>query len=428
MTFQQKAKAFEISIDPKANTKDVLDDVIHDCALAFNCRAIESEDENYSTGCTYFIRGNETPKTGLEELAQQIFRLHSRGKTFNPALSGAEWWTQVIDERDDIGVHWDRDYGMEEEMGTHIYPHYATVTYFAEKGSPTVIWDKEGTIDHSFEFVGECKAMEFSRPQLLKHIAFPGNLLHAAPSVIMFGDEDAEDDEEDDEEEETTSEDEAERKGVPGPIGSSPPALRKREDVDEDGDSLDSKRITFLVNIWFNHIPSQSVRCGEELFPKFKTAAKNLFHLEPSPLTASPRPVFPILDTDCTRKVVLKFVSNDIKYDVSMPLPSTQRLWEILDKDPMAGFQYSGDCSMQITYSSDQGESEDEEEDEEEEEEEEEEEGNEEEEDEDEVMPEVVKRGRISNNVEENKKSLGASKRACDEAGRCDPTKKSKFE
>eukprot|EP01039_Chlorochromonas_danica_P003227 gene3227-3534_t len=394
MPYQPKAKAFDVGIDPNVNKTELLKDIVYDCALAFNCRAIESEDENYSTGCTYFIRDNETPKTGLEQLAQEIFRLHSRGKTFNPALSGAEWWTQVIDERDDIGVHWDRDYGMEEEMGMHVYPHFATVTYFAEKGSPTVIFDQPGTIDHSFEFVGKFKAMEFSRPTLCKHIAFPGNLLHAAPSAIMFGedeegsltgdeeeDEEEEEEEEDrvvfvEEEEETSGpdDDHSGRKVTTTAASSSsapvvPPtcSLEGEETFQSILDHIQEKRITFLVNIWFNHIPSQSVRCGEDLFPKFKTTtAKDLFRLKPSPATMSTdRTIFPLKDEDCSRSVTLKFVANEIKYEVLMPLPTTDYLWEILNKDEMAAMEYTGNSLVELKYAANQADSDEEEEEEE---------------------------------------------------------------
>jgi len=54
------------------------------------------------------------PRCGLESLALSIFREHAKGAKFDPSRSGAEWWTQAIDVRDDIGVHFDRDYGMEE--------------------------------------------------------------------------------------------------------------------------------------------------------------------------------------------------------------------------------------------------------------------------------------------------------------------------
>lgn len=82
-----------------------------DCHEAFSCRSIKDDNENYSTGSTYFIRSDEKPRCFLEKLAQTIFELHTKEAIFDHNTSGAEWWTQVIDSRDDIGFHWDRDYG-----------------------------------------------------------------------------------------------------------------------------------------------------------------------------------------------------------------------------------------------------------------------------------------------------------------------------
>jgi hypothetical protein len=82
-----------------------------DCAEAFSCRSIPDGNENYSTGSTYFAASDQNPRCFLEKLALSIFRFHTKNAIFDAEKSGAEWWTQVIDCRDDIGFHWDRDYG-----------------------------------------------------------------------------------------------------------------------------------------------------------------------------------------------------------------------------------------------------------------------------------------------------------------------------
>ena len=49
---------------------------------------------------------------GLEKLARTVFEKHTAhltaGTDYNPATSGAEWWTLVLDGSDDVGLHWDR--------------------------------------------------------------------------------------------------------------------------------------------------------------------------------------------------------------------------------------------------------------------------------------------------------------------------------
>jgi hypothetical protein len=75
------------------------------CLDVFNCRNTGSND-SYSTGSTFFIRANESPRCFLEKLALEIFALHTRDCVFDASNSGAEWWSQVIDPEDEIGFHW----------------------------------------------------------------------------------------------------------------------------------------------------------------------------------------------------------------------------------------------------------------------------------------------------------------------------------
>ena len=90
---------------------DELEVLKKDCFEAFSCRSIEAENEDYSSGSTYFIESDQKPRCRLEQLALSIFHSHTNGAMYESNCSGAEWWTQVIDCRDDIGFHWDRDYG-----------------------------------------------------------------------------------------------------------------------------------------------------------------------------------------------------------------------------------------------------------------------------------------------------------------------------
>ena len=80
------------------------------CKISKNSKSV-SKNSDYSIGKTYFIGSKDSPKCCLESLALAIFNNHTSRQIFNPDNSGAEWWVQVIDARDDIGFHWDRDYG-----------------------------------------------------------------------------------------------------------------------------------------------------------------------------------------------------------------------------------------------------------------------------------------------------------------------------
>ena len=87
-----------------------------DCRHAFTAQAAE-DDTIYSAGSTFFIKADTKPSCMLEALAMKVFRFHTRGAKFDPRKSGAEWWTLCIDQRDDVSVHWDRDYGLEDQAG-----------------------------------------------------------------------------------------------------------------------------------------------------------------------------------------------------------------------------------------------------------------------------------------------------------------------
>lgn len=48
-----------------------------------------------------------------QKLAKSVFDFHTKdltgGEDYDEDKSGAEWWTLVLDNQDDIGLHWDRE-------------------------------------------------------------------------------------------------------------------------------------------------------------------------------------------------------------------------------------------------------------------------------------------------------------------------------
>ena len=86
--------------------------LIADCEAVFTARATGA-GEGLSSGATFWVAANAKPKTALERLALQIFAHHAAGAEYDPSRSGAEWWTVVIDDTDDVGLHWDRDYDLQ---------------------------------------------------------------------------------------------------------------------------------------------------------------------------------------------------------------------------------------------------------------------------------------------------------------------------
>jgi len=202
-----------------------LDQLREDCEAAFTARA--AQQGAYSSGETFWVPSNtEKPKTTLEALALEIYRLHAGHCDVDPETSGAEWWTLVVDEDDDVAWHWDRDYGLEGDTGFRLHPHIGSVTYLSNIGAPTLILeaaeDPERTPQEQSPL--HPKKAHWSCPSAGKHVSFDGRHLHAAPLNLAS---------------------EAHRGVAP---------------IEESG-KWKGKRITFLVNIWLNHRP-QSVVSG----------------------------------------------------------------------------------------------------------------------------------------------------------------------
>lgn len=136
---------------------------------------------------------------------------------YNASKSGAEWWTLVLHAGDDVGLHWDRDYQMESSAEILVHPHLSTVTYLTDVGGPTVVLGRISPMEsHALRgVVGPVDEAVLSRPAQGKHISFDGRMLHGAPADADLW------------------------------TGQAP------------ADSA-STRVTFLVNVWLNHVPSSA--------------------------------------------------------------------------------------------------------------------------------------------------------------------------
>ena len=189
------------------------------CAAARSVRDVHANSE-YSEGQTFWIGADETPRCSLEQVALDIFRLHTgvQGCTFDPERSGAEWWCLAMDaESSQVAWHWDKDYSL-EQSGINISPHLGTVTYLSNVGAPTVMMDKTCSTDYSADISGDATQAFLSRPAFGKHVVFDGRFLHAAPSELSLWPVDA-------------------------PSASTTPTPTAAK--------LD-QRVSFLVNIWLN--------------------------------------------------------------------------------------------------------------------------------------------------------------------------------
>ena len=258
-----------------------------DCATVFTART-RNDQQSYSAGITYFLPCELQPRCALEALVSSIFEAHTshlEKSSFVRELSGAEWWTLVMDETeeehekgtnaskeqldtktdadaaesedgdddDEVGMHFDADYGLEGQApGLLLHPRVATVTYLSDFGAPTVVLHHRSPPPQQIsELTGAVECGWISHPSIGKHMAFDGRLLHGAPSVFF------------------------------------PPKSSTR--TDDDGSKkkakVDQRRITLLVNVWLNHCPLDAEPIEEETISQLKTpfgSLKKCFSWEPS--------------------------------------------------------------------------------------------------------------------------------------------------
>lgn len=318
----------------------LLEPLSRDCARAFTSRSLsdskekeveeegsneeevvdDEDDAQYSTGQTFMIKPNEKPRSALEALALRIFHFHAKNRygenyleKFDSNNSCAEWWTQVIDNDSDIGYHWDRDYGLEEDDGVHAYPLFGTVTYLSNCGAPTMVIDKVGTSTSEEPISTDItKKFIIRRPEIGSHICFDGHLLHGSLMEII-----KEDNEEDTDEIEAGDEEDGE------------------ESIEELINNIKEKRITFLVNIWIDHIPSQAMTCPDEISSQFECNVENLEeeikNLEMK-YSEPPSPII-ISTEDCVRSVDHHFKSNNNQCFITIPITSIPRVTQDFDKN-----------------------------------------------------------------------------------------------
>ncbi|GAB5036839.1 Hypothetical protein NocV09_05100080 [Nannochloropsis oceanica] len=203
------------SLASSSSPSPLLSTLLHDCHLASTARAQARAGGEYSEGETFFITAVTTPTAQLEAIALSIFKFHSQHAVFDGARSGAEWWVQVLDEDDDIGMHFDKDYSLEAHL-LNIHPHLATVTYLSPFGGPTLILPLPCPLRHGEDLSCILPWAGLSLPDVGKHTVFDGRLLHAAPAELR---------------------------------GLWKPQREEEEEGKEEGRAVSRERVTLLVNV-----------------------------------------------------------------------------------------------------------------------------------------------------------------------------------
>ena len=263
-----------------------LQQLLGDCEVAFTARSTGGKD--YSAGDTFWLASNVAPRSGLEQLAREVFEFHTANvEWFDAESSGAEWWTLVLDsESDSVGMHWDKDYTVEADCGVNVFPILSTVTYLSERGAPTLVIEKTAPVMYDESFAGKATVAHLSRPFVCKHISFDGRYLHGASNDLTTLWSQA-----------PTSAPSANASSrrraaatstsTKSKSKSKSKALQSRSEASTTAAAtpvvpplqsawsrvahrLSPKRVTFLVNVWLNHRPVSAVVFPDELLGKLK--------------------------------------------------------------------------------------------------------------------------------------------------------------
>lgn len=143
------------------------------------------KNSSYSEGQTFWTFADEKiPRNAIEMFALAVFDQHTRDLKIDVdrSKSGVEWWPLVIDKDADVGAHFDKDYGAEDD-GLDLYPFVGTVTYLSGglSAAPTMFFDcfEEGKLPRDIS-----KAW-VSFVEEGKHVKFDGRLLHCASSSMV---------------------------------------------------------------------------------------------------------------------------------------------------------------------------------------------------------------------------------------------------
>lgn len=193
--------------------RDLVSDVarralIEECEFLFTATS-RKESSAYSEGQTFWIGANDRPTCAIEAFCLDVFAKHSHNVVFDRSKSGCEFWPLVIDEDSDVGAHFDKDYGAEDD-NQHLYPFRGTVTYLSgTAGAPTTFFE-------CVEFGDFPRAVPRAMVSFVeegKHVVFDGTLLHLAASKMC---------------------------------------------ISKSNKSV-GKRVTLLINVWLDHRPMDAV-------------------------------------------------------------------------------------------------------------------------------------------------------------------------
>ena len=261
---------------------------------------------------SFWLPSRMAPRCALEEMAKAVFEHHTRGVTYDPERSGAEWWCHFRGPESDheygesIGFHWDKDEFLADQTAVppFVHPQISTVLYLSEHGSPTLILEHRVSASSDQESVPRA---HLSHPAYGKHVSFDGRFLHGVPAQLLV------------------------RKPNRGAY----------------------TRLTFLVNVWVNHMLRDTHPFPADLLAKLKLRVRTGMS-QPCPI-AFPR-------SETSSKVVIAspsapahgwvFSTPWAEGEAWMPVPKDLRT--VAGTADSFSVQFSGGCRVRCKQRADE--------------------------------------------------------------------------
>ena len=194
------------------------------------------------------------------------------------------------------------------------------MTYLTDLGGPTIILNKSSGINDK-NISGHIDDAAISLPLKGKHLKFDGRLLHSAISDLKDQNDDDEDDDNEDDD----------------------------DDEDDEGKQV---RITFLVNIWLDHIPLQSSSLTDEqiiLLHNDGDTDKTKCSINITDANKSNKSESIVINKEnCTRNMSWTFLHHDLDTKVNMPMIPFEDIENIFTKVDLIKVKYSNDLKANV--------------------------------------------------------------------------------
>lgn len=185
-----------------------------------------------------------------------------------------------------------------------MYPHLGTVTYLTSLGGPTIVLDHVGSPNTNISScIDNVSNVWLSEPREFKHFIFDGRFLHGASDSIFEGDE------------------------------------VSRENENDSS----RRRVTFLVNIWLNHIPIESKPLPSSVVRKLQLPLNllNARLLDDDKLLRGIKAI-DMKNISIDRHVQWNFMCGNGKHVLRIPLPSSKDLRTELSESDTLVIEYDG--------------------------------------------------------------------------------------